>query len=224
MHKIKGIFVSTLLLLSLLAIIAPVSAGTIHVYPGDDLEAIVEAAPAGSTIYVHAGTYILVDDIRIGQDNITLIGDGATTTIIERDLDAVPGPSMLIGIDGVKNVTITGFTFKNSNDSAIYLETSTANATISNNIIVDGSYRGILGWNNVTGTIKNNLILRCAYHGISVRSNVTIINNSVISCKGGGIYIDNGADATIKNNIIVSNETFGIGADLGGGNPIINIE
>jgi hypothetical protein len=34
MNKIKGILVSTLLLLSLLTIIAPVSAGTIHVYPG----------------------------------------------------------------------------------------------------------------------------------------------------------------------------------------------
>lgn len=57
MNKIKGILVLTLLLLTLLTIIAPASAGTIHVYPGDDLESKINSASSGDTVYIHAGTY-----------------------------------------------------------------------------------------------------------------------------------------------------------------------
>lgn len=82
MNKIKGILVLTLLLLTLLTIIAPASAGTIHVYPGDDLEPKINSASSGDTVYIHAGTYAVDGSIVIQGKSLTLIGDGDRNTII----------------------------------------------------------------------------------------------------------------------------------------------
>lgn len=82
MNKIKGILISTLLLLSILTIITPVSAGTVHVYPGDDIRAKLLGAASGDTVYVHAGSYTINSSTNINNKGLTIIGDGASSTAI----------------------------------------------------------------------------------------------------------------------------------------------
>ncbi|NMC60811.1 MAG: hypothetical protein GYA51_15715, partial [Candidatus Methanofastidiosa archaeon] len=66
----------------MLAIIAPISAGTINVYPGNDLATILTNAASGDTVYIHAGTYTISNPINITDKNITIIGDGPSSTIV----------------------------------------------------------------------------------------------------------------------------------------------
>lgn len=108
MNKIKGILISTLLLLSILTIIAPVSAGTVHVYPGDDIRAKLLGAASGDTVYVHAGSYTINSSTNINNKSLTIIGDGASSTTINFvDTNTKiyfymhPGPGTTINISGI---------------------------------------------------------------------------------------------------------------------------
>jgi hypothetical protein len=58
-----------------------VTAGDLHIYPGDNYTAIIEGAPEGSTIYWHEGIYTDLggssgDDIAL-PDSVHIVGDGA---------------------------------------------------------------------------------------------------------------------------------------------------
>ncbi|HOT85257.1 MAG TPA: right-handed parallel beta-helix repeat-containing protein [Methanofastidiosum sp.] len=108
MNKIKGILISTLLLLSILTIIAPVSAGTVHVYPGDDIGAKLIGAASGDTVYVHAGSYTINSPTNINNKSLTIIGDGASSTAINfvgastrMYFYMYPGPGRTINISGI---------------------------------------------------------------------------------------------------------------------------
>jgi len=57
---------------------------TWHVYPCDTIQVAVDAAIAGDTIYVHAGTYVENVDV---DKRVKLIGDGADMVTV-RTADA----------------------------------------------------------------------------------------------------------------------------------------
>lgn len=99
MKKIKSIIITALLVVSVFILISPVSAATYHVYPGNDIRAIIQGASAGDTIYVHAGTYIINNTIYIPADNITIIGDDTLTTIL--DASGISGGMSLLQMDTI---------------------------------------------------------------------------------------------------------------------------
>ena len=199
MRSIKGILITGLLLLSMLAIIAPVSAGTIHVYPGQDIKAIIEGAPVGSTIYVHAGTYPITTTITI-DNNITLIGDGATSTILQRN-NKDTGEHIFY-FRNARNVSVSGFTFTGSY-CGIYV--NKADGKIFNNIF-ENNGNGMIIWESHL-EILNNLIdsnsIGIFLHHLDAS---TVSNNTIVSNTDYGIAIFyNDTYSNIKNNIVVSN-------------------
>lgn len=118
MNKIKGILITGLLLLSMLFVIAPVSAGTIHVYPGDDVRDKILSAASGDTVYVHAGTYTINNHTFIQNKSLTIIGDGSSNTII----NFIPGstPRLYFQLNSGTsdiNVNVSGITFKGDSTS-----------------------------------------------------------------------------------------------------------
>jgi hypothetical protein len=241
MNKIKGILVSTLLLLSLLTIIAPVSAGTIHVYPGDDLESKINSASSGDTVYIHAGTYAVDDSIVIQDKSLTLIGDGDRNTIIvgsasyynfEFTADGIPvtidiskiyfnapsGTSSFIFYDNnPMNVNIDNCRF---NNSFIDLGSNPSNliiATIQNCEFEKGE--GIsLGKGERQITIKNCLFYDYMEQAIFAHDKFQLtvqsctIDKSINDC---GIRVEGGSDAslTVKDSIITNNPGNGIYSD-----------
>jgi hypothetical protein len=183
MNKIKGILVSTLLLLSLLTIIAPVSAGTIHVYPGDDLESKINSASSGDTVYIHAGTYAVDDLIVIQDKSLTLIGDGDRNTIIVRS-PIPPLPPYWVfefianGIPVTIDISKIYFNAPSGTSSFIFYGNNPMNVNIDNcrfnNSAID------------LGSNPSNLI-------------IATIQNCEFE-KGEGVYLDNGErQITIKN-------------------------
>ena len=95
-------------MLSILTIIAPVSAGTVHVYPGDNIGAKLQAAASGDTVYVHAGSYTLNAGPILDNMSLTIIGDGASSTVINfvgagtrMYFYMYPGPGRTINISGI---------------------------------------------------------------------------------------------------------------------------
>lgn len=80
---------------------------TIDVYPGSGtpIQNAIDTAPYGATIYVHAGTYN--EQIHLWW-NVTIIGDGAATTII--DGTGLVGGTPVVTLDCPGDLSFSGFT------------------------------------------------------------------------------------------------------------------
>lgn len=248
MNKIKGILVSTLLLLSLLTIIAPVSAGTIHVYPGDDLESKINSASSGDTVYIHTGTYAVDDSIVIQDKSLTLIGDGDQNTIIvgsasywyfEFIADGIP---VTIDISKIYFNAPSGgtssFFFYGSNPTNVNID----NCRFNNSAIDLGSYPSNLIIATIQNcefekgegiyldngerqiTIKNCLFYDCMEYAILARNKFQLtVQSCTIDKNGiGGILVEdcNSASLTVKDSIITNNPGNGIYNDDGTANVI----
>ena len=142
MRKIKSIFIGILLIVSILAVINPVSAATREVGPGKTYATInlaLAAAGNGDTILVYPGTYneyvnITVPNLTLksvaGRD-VTTIGPGTTTIVIRINKN--------LGL-----ITVDGFT----------VLVSATNPSTGGNGIIQAFYEG----NGTTCYILNNRI------------------------------------------------------------------
>lgn len=245
MHKFKGLLITGLLLLNMLVIIAPVSAGTIHIYEGDDLATKLTNAASGDTIYVHAGTYPLSQNFYITNKNLTIIGDGTSTTII--DFDGLGRLNFFMNSGPSTTVNILGITFKDGANTAALLFNDTSGTTMNVNIsdcIFDNSTgTGVYIVNSVVLTIENSelknanagisnyggsaaphlIVKNCLIHDnvYGIYSTNTSGQTTVQSCTiynntNEGVHVANSATATIKDSIITNNSNYGIYKDNSG--------
>ncbi|MCC7572463.1 MAG: hypothetical protein KO464_03635 [Candidatus Methanofastidiosum sp.] len=209
MNKIKSIIIMSILFASIFMILSPVSAATYHVYQGDDIEVIIEAASAGDTIYVHAGIYSTNGTITVNADNISIIGDSPFNTIIDATSSGGDGFCSL-----KKYITIKNITVRNAPGYGILMDQENVGgnwvggeyATIENcithsNGFTDGA-NGIL----VTdyATVKNCLSYNNGSDGIGDNSHSTFINCTSVGNVYDGFYSDDGGTKVI-NCIAVGN-------------------
>jgi len=209
MKKIKSLIIAMMFLISLLIVINPVSAADINV-PGDysTIQAAINSASSGDTIYFHAGTYN--EHLSITK-NLTLIGDGASVTTIN---DSSGGTSDVINVNGAV-VNINGFTVRNGKYGIYYQ--NNASGTITNNTMTGNVYTGIFCEFNSSPTIMNNTITN---NGSSVtlpggilnyhNSSPVIAGNTIANNTGDGIMNLDNSNPAIYNNTISGNTTNGI--------------
>lgn len=201
MNKIKGILISTLLLLSILTIITPVSAGTVHVYPGDDIFTKLNGTASGDTVYVHAGTYTLSAEPDVSNKSLTIIGDGASSTIINFVGSGTrlyfymyPGPAG-------GTINISGITFKGDSTSKpvrlLYFYNNTS-----------GNYNMTA---NITDCVfdKASELVRIGSNAASSQT-VVLENNEFKNGSGVGILVENYGKATVKNCLLSISGEVGI--------------
>ena len=137
-------------------------------------------------IVVNPGTYSTDKEFfpLTLSSGIVLMGAAAANTVIDAKYS-----SWAININYEENVTVEGFTIKNSNAG------------------IAANYSSFL-------TIKNNVIEKNEFGGISIGINSfsnKIENNIVKNNKSSGIFFfENSSVDTIKNNIINKNENYGI--------------
>ncbi|KYC46109.1 MAG: hypothetical protein APG12_00052 [Candidatus Methanofastidiosum methylothiophilum] len=204
MKKIKSLIVGILLVLSVLAVINPVSAATLEVGPGKTYASIGAAmadAGNGDTILVYPGTYN--ENVLINKSNITLKSvAGRDSTIVGPGTGA--NQNTVISIQaGLGTITVDGFTVLLSSDKLsgyhpigigqrMAAGAGTASHIFNNKI-------------KVTGTLRN---------GIQVSGdNSKIIGNIV---EGGPLTADWGSSGiliattgTAKNILIKDNHLLG---------------
>jgi len=161
----------------------------------------IDAASPGDTVFV-SGKRIYFENVEI-RKNIWLVGENASTTIIDGQFIKTPERES----DGIfvmcSNITVYGFTIKNSESNGIYIEGS--NNTVNNNILNNSLDCGIfvVGSGN---TLSNNTIFSNLKHGISIYgSNSTVTNNLIESNLKCGIRIGEGENNLVKKNKIRSN-------------------
>jgi len=210
MNKMKSILIMSILLLSVLIVISPVSADTYNVYPGDDIEAIIEGASSGDTIYVHAGTHYPDDTISMQADHITIIGDDPFTTIIDGT-----GLGDVITTSTHNYMVVRNLTIINAGDDAIEVQ----NYCEVTNCIIKNCDDGIV-WDTEGShnTIRYCTILDCDDNGIELFDYNTIENCIVIGNENHGIDLDNYNN--VKNCLVADNGDEGF--NIRDNNKIIN--
>jgi parallel beta-helix repeat protein len=154
------------------------------VVPNDypTIQAAVDAANDGDTIYVKAGTYR--ENVVVNK-MISLIGEDPNTTVI----DGVPAGGTLVSVTR-NNVTISGLTIGSSparSTTGIYLSTSNF-SRIEGNVITGCDYGVTLDLNSSNNLILSNYIAEIYYSAIDLRPysrGNSILNNTIYYCYFG---------------------------------------
>ena len=183
-ERISSVFVFLLLVLSIFTIIditfdffGEVRGPTIYVNKSGSggaytsIQAAVDAANNGNTIYVFSGTYY--EEVWVYK-RLTLIGHDRDTTIIDGGGD---GNVLFVDQD---NTRIEGFTVRNG-DNGIYLW-SASYANVTNNNVSSNNWVGIRVWGSSHfNEITNNYL---SYNGegfsFSDSRNNTMVNNTIL--------------------------------------------
>ena len=184
--------------------IQPIKAEPQTIVVPDDyptIQGAINAANPGDTIFVRSGTY----DSVIVNKTISLVGENTITTII----DGKRRGNVLTVTKG--NVTITGFTIRNSMYEWGYAGINLIDVTQSNitkNIITENFY-GIKLYGYRNNAVYGNIITG-NYMGIRLEysRNNAIYGNS-LSNNYRGIYFDTSSNNAIYGNSL-SNNYYGI--------------
>jgi parallel beta-helix repeat protein len=197
--------------------VKPVMARTITVpkdYP--TIQAAIGNATDGDTIFVNKGTYN--ESVTVDK-TLTLTGEDRQETIIIGTHAQISQLSV-IDVVGAVNVTISGFTLKDS-DVGVLIEGSNGQVSsgckiIGNNIVNNGE--GIVS-RGVNISIAGNSIVGNSEYGIYVSSSDTAISGNKMTGNGySGIIADDSTNVTISGNTVTGNGVNENGArELRGG-------
>jgi len=195
--------VAFLVILASLSIIAPsahpmLSKSDSITVPDDypTIQAAVDAASSGDTVYVRAGTYF--EWVHVTK-SLKLIGENANTTTVQS-----PITNYGAGIElSANNVTVTGFTIKKY---ATGIRLQSSYNTIEENIIMLNDDRNIYSYNSQNNTIRNNVISNATW-GFDVDNwcDHNVITGNRISHNEWGLYLDDSYGNTLRDNNMTNN-------------------
>lgn len=175
------------------------------------IQAAIDAANSGDTIYVYADTYN--ENVEINK-NLTLTGQNKDTTIIDGGKSG--HVVYVFGIPATKiEIQISGFTIRNAGGlgyDCIALS-YVNNSNINNNKIMNSDESDGIQLDHCEEiTINNNIIKNNEGSGISLTlSENNIIYNNVIQSNQKGMYIYYSSDSNqIYQNTITGNSQYGL--------------
>ena len=213
--------------------VATAAATTWDVYEGQSIQAAIDGASAGDTVFVHAGTYVLptISEFRlcVGTPNITLKGEGAGVVTLD---SGGTGVAICIGLVATApGCIVEGFRIVNSskgisvrggspdciirnNVIEVYtlpVDTSAPNTTIIGNVMTYGGFIDLTSSNN---TFMNNVLDTSGTAAIYLNfyNGNQIINNTIsaLQATDGAICVDGGSMNNISNNNITAGTGIGV--------------
>ncbi len=182
----------------------------------DTIQGGIDAAVAGDTINVAAGTY--QEHITIDKSNLNLIGEDKEATIIDATQNSswtVAKPGILIGeyplVDGVHDVTVSGFTIRDAAMQEGGVPYGGAKYGVG-----PGGLAGIQIYNSSNNTIEDNILINNYWQiwivaewpaaGYTECKNNRIANNIIQNSENDGVYLYSDGGVYVENTEIVNNE------------------
>jgi len=190
--------------------------GTFYVHPGESIQAVVNAAPEGSTIFIEPGTYSEAISISTpGLQLIGLTGSDGSEPVIESPGSADTGISVASSSAGS---VLHGFVLKNLvvrdfQANGVFLE-GVDQFVISHVQAVNNGEYGLFPVFSSQGLITNCLAEGSNDTGIYVgESNQVVVFQNLVFNNVNGIEIENSSYVVVKANVSHDN-TVGILEDL----------
>lgn len=239
MRNVLGLSTLSLCLVLLVQSLFSQAAGTIHyvsVIPGcagqtpcySTIQAAVNAAQAGDTVRIQAGTYN--EAVLVQRKNNTTTATEADRIVIEAD-PATPLGSVVLGttglictagtslqIDSSQFITLRGLTLAGAGKQALTLSGKPKHNTgiriERNRILGNGVCPGgvLIGKGNVDTLLANNLIHGNTTHGLNFKQGVGgphyVVGNTIHGNGKNGVYIGKGQTIWLVNNSLTDNGTI----------------
>lgn len=111
------------------------------------IQAAVDSATAGDTIYVEAGTYL--EKVVVNKNNIKILGEGTNTTIIDGG-----GAGTVLEVEA-NNIIVSGFTVRNSGTGISLFKVS--NCSLHHNNITLNKFGILLSYSSNCSIYENNV-------------------------------------------------------------------
>jgi parallel beta-helix repeat protein len=175
------------------------------------IQAAIESATAGDTVFVKKGVY--QEFIEITKP-LSLVGEHRAGTIIMGKGEVYRVSPPLINIDA-PNVTVSGFTITHNDNVGIAINPASVKCTIKNNTITetgDGIHiyevqayaTGLVYSTNIQ--ISGNYVANNSGFGVYCSSRNTTISDNTIAFNGAaGLIIDSASNITVRYNSIREN-------------------
>ena len=224
LEKAISVLCMILCLLSILSSGVKLSANagfaSVTVSPSDSIQAAINNATTGDTIFVRAGTYYESLEVNksvslVGEDRDQTIVDGQNNQfIISITADHVDiegftiqsafNPNYGISMLGSKGDVISYNIVENSQQGIAL--TSSGNNTISGNVITGNTQWGIALISSSNNVVSGNVITANTQVGVFVyASNRNLFSGNMISGNNGGFSISFSGGNVFSGNTLVSN-------------------
>ena len=156
------------------------------------IQAAIDSASFGDSIYVSSGTYL---EAIVIDESVILKGESKETTVIDG------GWAQYVVLITVDSVTFTDFTVKHGS-TCLYI--ATCNNTISDNIIIDATWNGIWGGgdNNVH---VGNTISGCTRGILFGSGSGNTVSQNSCSANSYGIIVHGRTNDDISRNELFGN-------------------
>jgi len=213
-RRISLVFILALALLAPV-LMAPGCGPSIIVFPGDSIQAAVDAASPGDTILVLPGTYTgsagadSVVDVQTSGITIT----GSKNAVIDAtgfEYGIMVGPDVPITSAGcpaiaVTNFHLSGLTIKNAEHTGVHL-IGLAGFSLNHGRYLDNFEYGPFPVCSTNGVIRGNHVSGSEDAGIYVGNdqNVDVIDN-VVTDNVAGIEIENTLQSVVRGNTVTGN-------------------
>jgi parallel beta-helix repeat protein len=190
--------------------------GTFYVHPGESIQATVNAAPAGSTIFIEPGTYTEAINVDTpGLHLIGLAGPGGSEPVIENPGSADtgitvsgPSPGSLLNGFALQNLVIRDFL-----ENGVLLA-GVNHFVISNVQAINNGEYGLFPVFSSLGLISNCTAQGSNDTGIYVgESNQIVLTHNLVFDNVNGLEIENSSFVIAEGNVSRDN-TVGILEDL----------
>jgi S-layer protein (TIGR01567 family) len=174
------------------------------------IQAAINTASPGDTIYVRAGTY--VENVNVSK-RISLIGEGMDVVTVQA-ADASDHVFKIIA----DRVDLSGFTATGTTGfwkAGIYLGSDVDHCNISGNNVSNNLYNGIYLESFSNNNVLAHNIANSNYYGVYLESSSdNTLTNNVVSDNDDGIYLSSSNNNMLTDNIVNSNNCGGIYLDL----------
>ena len=181
-----------------------------------NIQDAINDANDGDTVFVYNGTYY---ENLVVNKSINLIGEYRYTTVIDGSRS---GDVMNIT---AYQVSISGFTIRNSDKNCAGIDIHSSYNSISNNNILINYFGMFLCSCSSSNSISSNKIISNNVHGIYLyhSSNNSITGNKIIwnhNCDG--IFLSSSDNNSITGNIVTSNALGGISLSRSKNNIVLD--
>jgi parallel beta-helix repeat protein len=159
------------------------------------IQQAINAANPGDTIFIKNGIYF--EEVVLNK-TVSLVGESPENTIIDgRFLNVSIGTAITITADGA-NVT----RLMTANHGA-GIEISSSCNVISENIITNNTFAGILVYSCANNTVQRNHVDHCTLQGIQLGGTEgNKISENTISYCGRGLAINYSSHNTVTTNVV----------------------
>jgi len=186
----------------------PVRADTHYVGSGGSIQAAIDAASPGDTVNLAAGTYVLTSQVDLNKANLTLVGAGSSSTIVQVSgssygfyITATGVAIQALGIQKTdktgQNIIYVGASNVSISNSDISGQFAIGDAEVSRAIEVAGGLSGL----NFSGNTIHSLRQPAYVNGVTTG---TISNNYVYLTRGWVVA---------EGNLTFTGNTWGTGAN-----------